>query len=52
MPEAARRLGISTGEMYGLIADRIIPHTREGEHRLVFVTTPDLDAYRDQLANS
>ena len=46
IPEAARRLGIPGGELYLLIADRVIPHTREGEHRLPYVRASDIEAYR------
>lgn len=50
MPEAARRLGITTEAMYTLIIEKVLPYTRENEHRLVFVKASDVDTYRSRTA--
>lgn len=46
MPEAARRIGVTTFEMYRLVEEGLVPHTREGEFRIPFVRLADLDAYK------
>lgn len=52
VPQAARRIGVTTDEMLNLIIDGTIPHTREGEFRLPFVAAADLDAYLARLSKS
>ena len=50
MPAAARRIGVTTEQMYRLIIDGQIPYSREGEFRLPVVAAADLDNYRERIA--
>ena len=49
MPAAARRIGVTTEQMYRLIIDGHVPYSREGEFRLPVVAASDLDGYRERI---